>query len=284
MDPSGPNAEQVRYWNETASQRWVTQQALLDAMLAPLGRRAMGRAAPGPGERVIDVGCGCGDTSLALARVVGGTGRVTGIDVSRPMLERARERARTTGLDTVAFLEADAQTHRFVPEHDLLFSRFGVMFFIDPVAAFSNLRTALAPGGRLAFVCWQALLRNPWMAVPLAAVAGLIPLPTPPAPGAPGPFAFADDARVRGILEQAGFVDVAVDAADDVLLLGAEAGLDGAVELILDAGPVAAAVREAGPSARTKVQKAVRDAIAGYATVYGVRLGAAVWLVSARAG
>src|SRR5262249_56757044 len=127
MDPSGPNAEQVRYWNETASQRWVTQQVLLDAMLAPLGRRAMGRAAPRPGERVIDVGCGCGDTSLALARVVGGTGRVTGIDLSRPMLDRARARARTAGLGTGSFLEADAQTHRFAAEHDLVFSRVGAM-------------------------------------------------------------------------------------------------------------------------------------------------------------
>src|SRR5262245_1263044 len=142
MDPSGPNAEQVRFWNEAGSQRWVRQQAQLDAMLGPLGRRALERGAPRSGERVVDVGCGCGDTSLALARVVGATGRVTGIDVSRPMLERARERSRTAGLGTVAFLEADAQTHRFVPEHDLLFSRFGVMFFIDPLAALSNLRTA----------------------------------------------------------------------------------------------------------------------------------------------
>src|SRR5262249_32133419 len=153
----GPNAEQVRFWNDAGSRRWVRQQALLDAMLASLGRRALERAAARHGERVVDVGCGCGDTSLALARAVGVTGRVTGIDVSRPMLERAGERAREAGLGTVCFVEADAQTHPFAREHDLVFSRFGVMFFIDPVVAFRNLRGALGPGGRLAFVCWQAL-------------------------------------------------------------------------------------------------------------------------------
>jgi SAM-dependent methyltransferase len=280
---AGPNAEQIRTWNETLGPRWVDQEAMLDAQIAPLGLAALERAKVQPGERAIDVGCGCGQTSLQLAERVGPSGAVLGIDVSAPMLARAR--ARAAGRSKLRFAQADAQTHRFDEVFDLAFSRFGVMFFADPVAAFANLAGALRPGGRLAFVCWQAIDRNPWILAPMRAVAGIVPLPPPPAPGSPGPFAFADPERVRGILEAAGYSQVVLEPEQGELAIGADRGLEGAVEFMLEMGPVAAALREAGPAglaARGRAADAIREACAAFATPEGVRAGYAAWIATAR--
>jgi SAM-dependent methyltransferase len=276
----GPNSEQIRYWNETTGPRWVEQEELLDAQVSPLGLAAIERAGVAPGERVLDVGCGCGQTSLQLARRVGPSGAVLGIDVAAVMLERAR--ARAAGLPNLRFVNADAQTHRFGERFDLVFSRFGVMFFADPPAAFANLRRALLPGGRLAFVCWQAIERNPWMLVPLRALVGLVELPPPPAPGAPGPFSFADPQRVRGILAAAGCSDVALEPQEGELALGAGGGLERAVGLALQIGPAGAALREAGEDVRRRAADAVREALAPFTTPEGVRAGYAAWIATAR--
>lgn len=276
------NAEQMQYWAETAGPKWVRYQEVLDQQIAPLGVRAMERGRIGAGERVLDVGCGCGDTSVTLGRRVGPSGRVLGVDISPVMLERARQRA--ADQTHVRFAHGDAQTHRFdAGAFDVVFSRFGVMFFADPTAAFANLRTALRPGGRLAFVCWQSLPQNAWLAVPLMAAAAHITFPPPPAPGAPGPFAFADASRVRGILEGAGFADVACESDEGSLVVGGSGStLDEAVDFLLDGvGPTSAALREAGPEARPKVAAAVREALAPYATAEGVRLASAAWIVTA---
>ena len=283
MESSGPNAEQIAYWNERGKQ-WVAVNDMLDAMIGPLGRHALDRARVAAGEAVLDVGCGCGDTTLELARRVGPSGRVLGIDISAPMLGRARERARVAGTTHVTFEQADAQTHAFAAaSFDLIFSRFGVMFFVDPTAAFANLRPALRSGGRLTFVCWQGFPQNPWMAVPLMAAAAHITLPPPPAPGAPGPFSFADGQRVRSILSDAGFADVTVDALEEPLTLAGSGGLEAAVEFALTGvGPLAAAVRDAGPAAAAPVRAAVREALAPYVTGDSVRLPSATWIVSAR--
>ena len=150
MDPTGPNAEQIQFWNETAGPKWVDYQQRIDAHVRLFGLLAMNRVAIMLGERVLDVGCGCGDTALELARRVETTGTVTGIDISSVMLDRARTLAKTTGLTHLDFVNADAQTHAFVPSSfDLLYSRFGVMFFADPQAAFAKLFQALRPGGRV---------------------------------------------------------------------------------------------------------------------------------------
>ena len=283
---AGPNAEQITYWNELAGPKWVAREAILDEQIAPLGLAAMERAKVATGERALDVGCGCGQTTLELAARVGPRGAVTGIDISTPMLGRARARAAERGLTQVAFLNADAQRAPLgAAAFNLVFSRFGVMFFADPKAAFANLRASLAPGGRVFFVCWQELARNAWMSVPLLAAAQQIALPAPPAAGAPGPFAFADAARVRGILEGAGFTGIAIEPlAGELVVGGSRAPLEQAVETVLQLGPLAAALRETPADAVARVAASVRAAIAPYATPRGVILGYAAWIVSARSG
>jgi SAM-dependent methyltransferase len=284
MDPAGPNAEQITYWSDTAGPKWVALEDMLDGQIRDLGEATMDRVEIGRGERTLDVGCGTGQTSLELARRVGPMGRVLGVDVSAPMLARARERARAVGADNVAFLGADAQTHDFEPAAaDVCFSRFGVMFFAAPDAAFANLCRALRPTGRLGFVCWQQLPDNPWMMVPLVAAAAHITLPPPPAPDAPGPFSFADQGRVRGILERAGFADVTFEDHRTTLTIGGDGPLDQAVDFLLQGvGPTSAAMRQADPALRATVSTAVRDALQPFHTPQGVRMACAAWLVTAR--
>jgi SAM-dependent methyltransferase len=262
----------------------VALQEVIDTQLAPLGQRTMDRGAIAAGERVLDVGCGCGQTTLELARRVGTSGSVLGVDISSVMLDRARELARAAGVAHVDFTNADAQTHAFPAESfDVLFSRFGVMFFADPRAAFANLRAALKRGGRVAFVCWRTLPENPWMAVPIAAALQHIEPPAMPAPDAPGPFAFADAARVRGILEGAGFDAVAFDGLDETLTIGGGGELDRTVDFLLQMGPTAAALREAGPAKTAQVAAAVREALVPYhQDGVGVRMASAAWIVTAR--
>jgi SAM-dependent methyltransferase len=282
MNRDGPNAEQIAYWNDQAGLKWVRLQQQLDAMIEPLGQAALAQARPAPNERVLDVGCGCGASSLELARRVGSGGDVLGLDLSSAMLERASDRAREQNLGAVRFEVADAQTREFAgPGFDLIFSRFGVMFFADPVQAFRNLRGALARDGRLCFVCWQAITLNPWMLVPLQAAAKHVQLPPPPAPGAPGPFSFADGEHVRGILEGAGFSGIRLEPLETTLTLGGTERLPEAVSFIVDGiGPTASILREQ-PDRREAVLSAVTEALAPFARADGVGLPCAAWIVSA---
>ena len=272
-----PNAAQIDYWNADVGRTWADLQSLLDEQLKPLGRMAMEALALQGGEQLIDIGCGCGDTSLDLARLVGPAGWITGVDISEPMLARAR--ARTEGLSNFSFLEADAQSHRFTAgAFDAAFSRFGVMFFADPALAFSNIARALKPGGRLAFVCWRRIEDNPWMSAPSAAVADLLPPPLASDPLAPGPFAFADAGRVRDILSEAGFSEIDILARDD--LIGVST-LEGQTALALKVGPLGSALRQ-NPDLTKAVVPRVRECIARYMTPDGARLPASVWIVSAK--
>jgi SAM-dependent methyltransferase len=279
------NDEMVKYWNDSAGPVWVAQQERLDAQIGPLGALARERASIRGGERVLDVGCGCGATTLELAEAVGEAGRVVAVDISRPMLERARQRVGSAGTEArIEWRRDDAQTAAFEGAgFDLVFSRFGVMFFDDPVAAFTNLRRALRRGGRLAFVCWQSREKNPWMLAPAIAAAQHVAFPPPPPPHAPGPFAFGDAARVRGILERAGFADVAHEAVNGPIRLAGDS-VDEVLELSLQVGPVGAALREARPSddQRARVIEAVRKVIESFETPRGIEAEAGAWIVTAR--
>jgi SAM-dependent methyltransferase len=237
-------------------------------------------AAAKPGEFVVDVGCGTGQTTLGLADAVGENGQVVGVDISRPMLEWARGRARGPASRS-SFFEADAASYPFKPVNDLVFSRFGVMFFDDPTSAFTNIRKALKPGGRLAFVCWRSPAENTWASAPLAAARPFLPPQPPPDPLAPGPFAFADADRLKGILEAAGFRDVRIEKLDTVMNLGDS--LEAAAEQMLQVGPLSRAASEVDAATRAQIVPAVRAALQPYATEKGVRPPAACWLVGARA-
>jgi SAM-dependent methyltransferase len=213
------NTDQIAYWNEGAGAKWVANQARLDRLFAPLSEVLIEAAAPKAGEHVLDIGCGCGDISLAAAARVGAKGHVTGADISHPMLERARVRRTAGGFDGVVdWIEADATFYPFEPTANLLISRFGVMFFGDPPAAFANLRRALEPGGRFAFLCWQPRESVEWMQWPLEQVSNLLPLP-PSTLGEPGPFGLADDAAAVRLFTGAGFSSVTADRVEATLVL-----------------------------------------------------------------
>jgi len=276
------NAAQINYWNTSAGPTWAAFQAQLDRQLEPLGAEAMRALSPARGDRFLDVGCGCGYTSLALAERVGPSGTVLGVDISQPMLAVAAARPPSQGGGAVpAFRLADAQADDLGEAiFDGVFSRFGVMFFSDPVAAFANIRRALKPGGRLGFVCWRPLAENPWMHVPLEAARPLLP-PLPPSdPRAPGPFAFADADRVRGILAGAGFGAVSIVPFDTRISCG---GLDETMALTRRVGPLGAALRE-HPDHAEAVMSVVAEALATYLTPEGVAMPAAVWIVTATHG
>jgi SAM-dependent methyltransferase len=283
MSASEPNAESIRFWNESAGPRWVRLQSELDAQLDELGGIVLDAAALSPGERVLDVGCGCGTFTLQIALRVGNGGAVCGIDISAPMLEQARNAARQRQLDNAQFLEADAQTYAFAPQsQDAVLSRFGVMFFDHPAAAFTNLRRALRSGGRLAFVCFQSMDKNVWATLPLSVVERHTSIERPSSPFAPGPFAFADAERVRGILQAAGFFDVSLDAVALDLPIGS--GLDPlrAAELLCELGPAGGALREKPATLRESVVAELSGELAPYRTPSGVRLPCSAWLTRAK--
>ena len=274
------NADQVAYWNGPAGERWRARQRDQDTLLAPISDLLFQRAAPSAGEVVLDIGCGCGFTTIELARRVVPGGRVLGIDISAPMLERARESA-PAGLP-IEFVEADATAYAFDPgAADLLFSRFGVMFFAQPQKSFANMRRGLRPGARLAFVCWREPQRNPWLMLPLEEVCRHVPRPPAAGPEEPGPFAFADEGRVRGILDGAGFGNVRLEAAEVSLDIGIGRGLDAAVETATGMGPASRALEGQPQELRAAAADSIRAALKRYHAGNAVALPGAIWLVTA---
>jgi SAM-dependent methyltransferase len=270
---------------EKAGEAWVRMQERTDALIDPLGRVAIERLGAVAGEGLLDVGCGCGQTLLELAERVGPSGHVLGVDISPPMLARARERI--AGRPPIEVALGDAQTYAFAPgAFDAVYSRFGVMFFEDPGAAFRNLRAAARSGGRLSFVCWQALAKNPWAARPLEAVMRLLPesaMPDMLREGRPGPFFLSDPARVRAILGAGGWKDISLEPVEMPLHLGGAATLDEAVAYSLQIGPAARAMADALAALKPALEAALREALAPFAGARGVFLDGAAFVVTARA-
>jgi SAM-dependent methyltransferase len=281
MTPSQAfNHEQRSRWNGADGEYWRNNQDRLDRTLLPVTGPLLEFAAPRGGSTVIDIGCGCGATAIELARAVGSSGRVVGIDLSAPMLALAAERLRPFP-NTTCLLGDAAELPLSHVGAELIVSRFGVMFFGDPVAAFANLRTALIAGGRLRFACWRPINENPWLQIPLHAVYEHAPRLPKPDPEEPGPFAFADTARVTRILTAAGFTAPSFTPLDLHMDIAAGGTLEDAVRQSSEMGPAKRALADQPEDIRAAAIESIRRALAPYAAATGVRLPGAVWLVAA---
>lgn len=287
------NERQIADWNGINGARWLSHQERLDRMLAPFGKDALHIAAIRPGEHVMDIGCGAGQTTLAIDGMVGAGGRVRGVDVSEPLIQRARARA-AEAQSHAHFDIADASRAPIVPNDlDLLFSRFGVMFFDAPVAAFAHLRRGLKARGRLAFICWRTKAENDWHHLPMQAIGPLLPPADMPQPHAPGPFAFGDADYIRHILSSAGFSDILIAPVDNPIPFGqgatVQAAVDDALAQSFQIGPLTRALADQPESVRTCAIQAVRNAFADHvvsrnASDHGVTINGAAWVVTARNG
>jgi SAM-dependent methyltransferase len=275
-----PNVEQVEYWDGSGGEHWVAQQARYDQINSGFGDRIAEVLAPRSGERVLDVGCGNGALSLTIGALVAPDGSVLGLDISGPMLAMATSRARAAGLENVRFERGDAQVHRLPDaEFDAVVSRFGVMFFDDPQAAFANLARALRAGGRLVFACWQELGANEWLMVPAGAALAHVPMPDLGEPGRPGPFSLADPDRVRSILEGVGLTDVGLDDFRCPMPMGST--LEDTVAFMQGTEMAAALMADVSEDVAAAAWEAVGEALAPYAGPDGVVLGGAAWIVTA---
>ncbi|MEQ9316921.1 MAG: class I SAM-dependent methyltransferase [Henriciella sp.] len=273
------NSAQIDYWNGKAGERWTTEAERLDGMLSPFLGPVLSAAGGVSGKRVLDVGCGAG--SLSLAALDAGAAHVTGVDVSAPMLALARMRA--GGAAATEFIEADASEWSNDTQYDRLVSRFGVMFFADPAAAFANLRKAMRPGGRLAFACWQPLKNNDWAAAPLKAAMPLLDQPPPrPEPGSPGPFAFEDADRTVGLLARGGWKNANATPWTGQLTMPGSS-IEETARFMTEMGPAARLIAEHEIDAE-QVFGGLVGMLKGFASPDGrVSLPAAAWIVTAEA-
>jgi SAM-dependent methyltransferase len=282
QDAPADNEAMQRYWNEVAGPRWVGRQEAQEARNVEMLEQLLAAAAPAPGERVLDIGCGTGVTTVPYAQAVGPSGHVTAVDISRPMLEAARRRVDEHGLTNIELILADAQVHAFEPDaFDLLTSRLGVMFFADPVAAFRNLIRALRPGGRLVMAVWATIDENTHWKIPFEIAVRHLGSPAPQPPHAPGPHVFGDRDYLRGMLDAAGFGAIAIEArhfdvrGDTAAAMAEHATQSGLVQRLIDE-------KQAGETARLAIVGDIETAFSRYATSEGVRLPATFLLVSAR--
>lgn len=275
------NADQIDYWNGPGGQRWADRQQAQDILLTPILDLLVEHAKPMPGERVVDVGCGSSATTVAFARKVAPSGHVLGVDVSGPMLARARQNAPAEL--PVDFVLADATVYPFDPaSFDLLVSRFGVMFFAEPAVSFANLRKALRPSGRVTFICWREPRENPFFMAPLHAVYKHVPKLPPQGPEDPGPFSFASEERVHRVLTEAGYKAIAMQPHDLTLDVAIGQGLEAAVRGALEIGPASRALQDHPAEVREAARDSIREALAPFARGQSVPLPASIWIVTAR--
>lgn len=269
-------AEQAAFWNGPGGKMWLASYERIERTVTPFGEPALAAAAARPGERVLDIGCGTGATTAVLARAVAPQGQVLGVEISEPLAAAARGQK----IANATFAVGDAATQPFdLASFDLVFSRFGVMFFGDPVAAFKNLRRALKPSGRLVFVCWRTPQENPWGLVPMRAAAPHLPPFERPGPEDPGQYSFGDRARVERILKESGFGTPTFRPLDHAIRLGKDVAET--IDNIGRFGPLARLFAEAAPAQVEKAKAAIAEALKPYVTGDGVSLPGACWLVSA---
>ena len=275
------NEKQYEAWNGGESVHYVDHADGYDRQLAPLTEALLEQVRLSPHRSLLDVGCGCGALTLAAARIADAA---VGIDISVPLTEVASERASTAQIDNVEFVVADAQTHAFAPgTFDLVVSQFGLMFFDDPVGAFSNLRRSLAPGGRLVFVCWQSLPANEWLTVIANQVAKCVEIPEfGGLSKGPGMFALKDQDETTALLEAAGFTDVTFESLAPTIVIGGGGTVDQSIEFLLGMGMARGLFSLAGTDAHDEIVEAVRSSLTEhYEPGVGVQCGAGAWMVTA---
>ena len=277
---SDPNQAQAEFWSTEGGRKWVQFQGVMDTTLAPALDLLMAGAALRPGQSVLDIGCGAGASSRAAAAIVGPGARVTGADISATLLEEAERHA--ADQPSTGFICVDAQTHVFAPEYDALISRFGVMFFDDPVAAFPNMARALRPGGQVTFVCWAGVDLNPWFRLPAQIAARHLGPSEPPAPHAPGPMAFADEVYTQGLLKEAGLSDVCITPSSVMLTPPGDPAQ--VASLATRIGPAASRIAavEADTLAMAENEADIAEAFALFETPQGMRIPAVLHLCQAR--
>ena len=274
------NQEQREFWSDIKGDLWVTLQPRIDTMLATFGDKALDTLNPQSGERILEIGCGTGTTTLALGERVGASGEILAADLSRPMLNKAIERANVSAEDSITFVEADAQVHNFpTAAFDAVYSRFGVMFFDNPVAAFRNIRKAVRPGGRMAYVCWADRKANPWIRIPAGAAKAFLDLPAPPPDDAPGQFSMENEHRVQQILHDAGWSDIGLERFTVDGSIGSNAA--DAASFITKMGPMSEPFALADSDTQNKTLQVIEEALTPYSNDSGVTLGFSTWIVSA---
>lgn len=273
---------QIEVWNDTVGSAWSTNADHYDAMLEPFGEAVIGSLGVGAHERVLDVGCGTGATTVRLA---GAAASVVGADLSAPMLAIARRRAAVASAANVEFVQSDLEAAPVDSTFDVAFSRFGVMFFGDPVRAFTNIRTAMVDGGRLGFVCFQAPPANPFILVPVMAAAAHLPIGAPPGPGEPSPFSFADPDRVTSILTAAGFSSISIEPGPTSVTLGSADDIEQVARRVLDQNPtVAAGLAMVTSDVQAAAVASTVTALSDHVTDGDITLAAGTWVVTATAG
>ena len=277
--PEEINADMQAFWNGQGGRTWVERQAHTDTTLLPVTEALLAFAAPSSSERVLDVGCGCGAPTLEFARAVGPTGRVAALDISGPMLAEGKTRAKAAGLANISWRRADPASDA-LDEFDVLTSAFGTMFFGDMVNAFSNMRRAAHPDARMAIVCWRSLTENPWMDVPMSAVAAHLPPRPRPVPNAPGMFAFADPEHVSAVLTASGWAPPDFTKLDVDLDIAAGRGLEEAVAQSTKIGAVNSWLRDQPEQTVSTAVASLRNALAPYVKGSSVSLRGAVWLIA----
>jgi SAM-dependent methyltransferase len=278
------NRDQAEHWNSRDEpDHWVKHQNRYDGQLEPYASMILDAAGLDAGEAVLDIGCGCGATSRAAARLVD-PGQVVGVDLSVPMLDRARSLSESEGITNTTFIDGDAQVHPFDPQSfDAVISRFGVMFFSEPVDAFTNMRRTAKDSGRLVFVSWQALTHNEWLIVPAMAAAEFVVLPEPTPPNSPGMFGLSDPDWIRDVLDRSGWQQIEIESVRTPMLLGGGGSLDDTIEFLRTGSIGRTLLKNADTASADRAVEAVRDALAPRVDSDGVSLGTAVWLVKARA-
>ena len=277
------NKNQKDFWSGKGGDIWVERQNAMDTMLSPLGEAALNKLNFNEEENVLDIGCGCGHTTLNIAKRIGPSGNVTGLDISEPMLKRAKESAVEMSITNTLFKCVDVQTEDLGDQiYSAAFSRFGVMFFEDSIAAFKNINKSLISGGYLSFVCWQSPAVNPWQSLFIQEVKKFLDLPSPP-PRSPGPFAFMESEYVSSILEESKFQDITIEGHEAEVNMFSGRSLSDSVKDYISINPVVTEMLK--ESSENQIAEIVNSGIEAFSPYYsekGLIFPSATWLVTAR--